>query len=158
MLCLLTNNPPPNYSKQSVCHFVPRSMAKWLKDYLNFGTRRDPPQPPRPDYSESEILRAYRAQKELDFEDPYQHSDKEHQNGGFSPCSATVSLPSFPAFGSVLPNGVEVRRACLYRHIKDVFIVSVDSCNVSSMCFLPGESGVTQTQTDQSGLSGVWPL
>lgn len=84
-------------------------MAKWLKDYLNLGSRRDPPQPPRPDYSESEILRAYRAQKELDFEDPYQHSDKEHQNGGFSPCSATVSLPSFPAFGSVLPNGVEVK-------------------------------------------------
>ncbi|XP_041827528.1 SH2 domain-containing adapter protein F-like isoform X2 [Melanotaenia boesemani] len=83
-------------------------MAKWLKDYLNFGSRRDPPQPPRPDYTESEILRAYRAQKELDFEDPYQHSDKEHQNGSFSSCSATVSLPSFPAFGSVLPNGVEV--------------------------------------------------
>lgn len=83
-------------------------MAKWLKDYLNFGTRRDPPQPPRPDYSESEILRAYRAQKELDFEDPYQRADKEHQNGGFSSCSATVSLPSFPAFGSVLPNGLEV--------------------------------------------------
>nr|XP_020442585.1 SH2 domain-containing adapter protein F-like isoform X2 [Monopterus albus] len=84
-------------------------MAKWLKDYLNFGSRRDPPQPPRPDYIESEILRAYRAQKELDFEDPYQHSDKEHQNGGFSSCSATMSLPSFPAFGSVLPNGVEVK-------------------------------------------------
>ncbi|CAN9502461.1 unnamed protein product [Ophioblennius macclurei] len=84
-------------------------MAKWLKDYLNFGSRRDPPQPPRPDYTESEILRAYRAQKELDFEDPYQHSDKELQNGGFSSCSATVSLPSFPAFGSVLPNGVEVK-------------------------------------------------
>ncbi|KAM4542561.1 SH2 domain-containing adapter protein F-like isoform 2-T2 [Odontesthes bonariensis] len=83
-------------------------MAKWLKDYLNFGSRRDPPQPPRPDYTESAILRAYRAQKELDFEDPYQHSDKEHQNGGFSSCSATVSLPSFPAFGSALPNGVEV--------------------------------------------------
>ncbi|XP_017274401.1 SH2 domain-containing adapter protein F isoform X2 [Kryptolebias marmoratus] len=84
-------------------------MAKWLKDYLNFGSRRDPPQPPRPDYTESEILRAYRAQKELDFEDPYQHSDKERQNGGFSSCTATVSLPSFPAFGSVLPNGVEVK-------------------------------------------------
>uniref|UniRef100_A0A3Q3RLH2 Src homology 2 domain containing transforming protein D, a n=1 Tax=Mastacembelus armatus TaxID=205130 RepID=A0A3Q3RLH2_9TELE len=84
-------------------------MAKWLKEYLNFGSRRDPPQPPRPDYSESEILRAYRAQKELDFEDPYQHSDKEHQNGSFSSCSATVSLPSFPAFGSVMPNGVEVK-------------------------------------------------
>ncbi|KAM9708445.1 src homology 2 domain containing transforming protein D, a isoform 2-T2 [Menidia menidia] len=83
-------------------------MAKWLKDYLNFGSRRDPPQPPRPDYTESEILRAYRAQKELDFEDPYQHSDKEHQNGGFSSCNTTVSLPSFPALGSVLANGVEV--------------------------------------------------
>lgn len=78
-------------------------MAKWLK--LNFGSKRDPPQPPRPDYTESEILRAYRAQKELDFEDPYQHTDKEHQNGGFSP---TMSLPSFPPFGSVLPNGMEV--------------------------------------------------
>lgn len=84
-------------------------MAKWLKDYLNFGSRRDPPQPPRPDYSESEILRAYRAQKELDFEDPYQHTDKEHQNGGFGSCSTTVSLPSFPAFGPGLPNGVEVK-------------------------------------------------
>ncbi|KAF3845071.1 hypothetical protein F7725_008234 [Dissostichus mawsoni] len=84
-------------------------MAKWLKDYLNFGSRRDPPQVPRPDYSESDILRAYRAQKELDFEDPYQHSDKEHRNGGFSPCKATVSLPSFPAFDSVLPSGLEVK-------------------------------------------------
>ncbi|XP_010795108.1 SH2 domain-containing adapter protein F isoform X1 [Notothenia coriiceps] len=83
-------------------------MAKWLKDYLNFGSRRDPPQVPRPDYSESDILRAYRAQKELDFEDPYQHSEKERQNGGFSPCKATMSLPSFPAFDSVLPSGLEV--------------------------------------------------
>lgn len=89
-------------------------MAKWLKDYLNFGSRRDPPQPPRPDYSESEILRAYRAQKELDFEDPYQHTDKEHQNGGFGSCNATVSLPSFPAFGSALPNGVEVGLGLLF--------------------------------------------
>ncbi|KAM6912480.1 SH2 domain-containing adapter protein F-like isoform 2-T2 [Xenentodon cancila] len=83
-------------------------MAKWLKDYLSFGSRRDPPQPPRPDYTESEILRAYRVQKELDFEDPYQHSDKEHQNGSFSACSATVSIPTFPVFGSVVPNAVEV--------------------------------------------------
>ncbi|XP_012708045.2 SH2 domain-containing adapter protein F isoform X2 [Fundulus heteroclitus] len=83
-------------------------MAKWLKDYLNLGSRRDPPLPPRPDYTESEILRAYRAQKELDFEDPYQHCDKEHQNGGFGSCSATVSLPSFPAFGAALSDGVEV--------------------------------------------------
>ncbi|KAG7264792.1 LOW QUALITY PROTEIN: hypothetical protein CRUP_013591, partial [Coryphaenoides rupestris] len=64
--------------------------------------------PPRPDYTESEILRAYRAQKELDFEDPYQPSVKQIQNGGYAPCSATVSLPAFPTFGSVLPNGVEV--------------------------------------------------
>ncbi|XP_059908837.1 SH2 domain-containing adapter protein F-like [Gadus macrocephalus] len=85
-------------------------MAKWLKDYLNLGSsRRDPPQPPRPDYTESEILRAYRAQKELDFEDPYQPSDKQLQNGGYKGCSTTLSLPSFPAFGSVLPNGVEVK-------------------------------------------------
>ena len=81
-------------------------MAKWLKGYLNLGSRRDPPQPPRPDYTESEFLKAYRAQKELDFEDPYQTSDK--QKGSYNSCSATVSLPSFPAFGSVLPNGVEV--------------------------------------------------
>ncbi|KAM9787071.1 SH2 domain-containing adapter protein F-like isoform 1-T1 [Syngnathus typhle] len=81
-----------------------RSMAKWLKDYLNFGNRRDPPQPPRPDYSESEILRAYRAQKELDFEDPYQCSVKEHQNGG-GYGRVDVSLPPFPSFGSGLSNG-----------------------------------------------------
>lgn len=83
-------------------------MAKWLKDYLNFGSRRDPPQPPRPDYTESEILRAYRAQKELDFEDPYQHSEKVLQNGGFSSCNTPMSLPPLTAFGSVLSNGVEV--------------------------------------------------
>lgn len=45
----------------------------------------------------------------MDFEDPYQASDKQPQNGGFTSCSATVSLPSFPEFGSVLPNGVEVK-------------------------------------------------
>uniref|UniRef100_A0A3P9KXU1 Src homology 2 domain containing transforming protein D, a n=1 Tax=Oryzias latipes TaxID=8090 RepID=A0A3P9KXU1_ORYLA len=90
-------------------HCVPRSMAKWLKDHLNFGSRRDPPQPPRPDYTESEIVKAYKAQKALDFEDPYQHSDKEHQNGGFSSCSATLSLSSLPAIDSVLPNGLEVK-------------------------------------------------
>ncbi|KAJ8003734.1 hypothetical protein DPEC_G00151430 [Dallia pectoralis] len=83
-------------------------MAKWLKDYLNFGSRRDAPQPPRPDYKESEILRAYRVQKELDFEDPYKISDKP-QHGYYSGCSGTVSLPAFPAFASVLPDGVEVK-------------------------------------------------
>ncbi|XP_061749831.1 SH2 domain-containing adapter protein F-like isoform X1 [Nerophis ophidion] len=77
-------------------------MAKWLKDYLNFGNRRDPPQPPRPDYSESEILRAYRAQKDLDFEDPYKCSDKEPQNVAYD--ATKVSLPVFPIL-----NGAEVR-------------------------------------------------
>ncbi|XP_012863108.1 SH2 domain-containing adapter protein D [Echinops telfairi] len=50
-------------------------MAKWLRDYLSFGGRRPPPQPPTPDYSESDILRAYREQKNLDFEDPYEDAD-----------------------------------------------------------------------------------
>ncbi|XP_004633011.1 SH2 domain-containing adapter protein D [Octodon degus] len=50
-------------------------MAKWLRDYLSFGGRRPPPQPPTPDYSESDILLAYRMQKDLDFEDPYEDAD-----------------------------------------------------------------------------------
>ncbi|KAL1021980.1 hypothetical protein UPYG_G00020700 [Umbra pygmaea] len=83
-------------------------MAKWLKDYLNFGSRRDAPQPPRRDYTESEILRAYRAQKELDFEDPYQISEKR-QHGTYGGCSGTVSLPAFPALASVLPIGAQVK-------------------------------------------------
>nr|XP_028569287.1 SH2 domain-containing adapter protein D isoform X2 [Podarcis muralis] len=57
-------------------------MAKWFKDYLSFGSRRSPPQPPKPDYTESEILKAYRAQKSLDFEDPY-----EDGNGKLDPDS-----------------------------------------------------------------------
>ncbi|OCU00342.1 SH2 domain-containing adapter protein D [Xenopus laevis] len=52
-------------------------MARWLKDYLNF--KKVPPKPPKPDYTESEILRAYRAQKDLDFEDPYQESKTGYQ-------------------------------------------------------------------------------
>ncbi|XP_069914747.1 SH2 domain-containing adapter protein D [Oryctolagus cuniculus] len=47
-------------------------MAKWLRDYLSLGGRRPPPQPPSPDYAESEALRAYRQQRDLDFEDPYE--------------------------------------------------------------------------------------
>ncbi|KAM5239201.1 SH2 domain-containing adapter protein D [Ctenodactylus gundi] len=50
-------------------------MARWLRDYLSFGGRRPPPQPPTPDYTESDILRAYRMQKNLDFEDPYEDAD-----------------------------------------------------------------------------------
>lgn len=57
-------------------------MAKWLKDYLSFGSKRIPPQPPKPDYTESEILKAYRVQKNLDFEDPYEDSEKSRNDGG----------------------------------------------------------------------------
>ncbi|KAJ7308331.1 hypothetical protein JRQ81_008867 [Phrynocephalus forsythii] len=62
-------------------------MAKWLKDYLSFGTRRCPPQPPKPDYTESDILKAYRAQKSLDFEDPYEEGEgaKPETDPGGSP-------------------------------------------------------------------------
>ncbi|XP_059425557.1 src homology 2 domain containing transforming protein D, b isoform X2 [Carassius carassius] len=55
-------------------------MAKWFKDYLSFGSKRVPPQPPKPDYSESEILKAYRAQKNLDFEDPYEDFENRARN------------------------------------------------------------------------------
>ncbi|XP_058138061.1 SH2 domain-containing adapter protein D [Dasypus novemcinctus] len=57
-------------------------MAKWLRDYLSFGGRRPPPQPPTPDYSESDILRAYREQKNLDFEDPYEGGRLEPEPAG----------------------------------------------------------------------------
>lgn len=76
-------------------------MAKWLNKYFSLGNNKtkSPPQPPRPDYRDkrngmatagggghhnhhhtspcfprhdtSDLLRAYRAQKERDFEDPY---------------------------------------------------------------------------------------
>ncbi|XP_053317727.1 SH2 domain-containing adapter protein D [Spea bombifrons] len=52
-------------------------MAKWFKEYLSFWNRRTPPQPPKPDYTESEIVRAYREQKSLDFEDPYEEKHNE---------------------------------------------------------------------------------
>ncbi|XP_043916904.1 SH2 domain-containing adapter protein B isoform X2 [Protopterus annectens] len=70
-------------------------MAKWLNKYFSLGNNKtkSPPQPPRPDYykdkkngstanhlpfsfqnslnEESDLIREYRAQKERDFEDPY---------------------------------------------------------------------------------------
>ncbi|XP_067886858.1 SH2 domain-containing adapter protein B-like [Heterodontus francisci] len=59
-------------------------MAKWLREYFNFGNHKgkNSPPPPKPDYSrkksssdsahqESDVMRAYRLQKEKDFEDPY---------------------------------------------------------------------------------------
>lgn len=82
-----------------------RPMAKWLRDYLHFGSRRGPPQPPTPDYTESEILRAYRAQKALDFEDPYDCSERQ----GISPGSGSDGGGGFEAFGAVLPNGLQVK-------------------------------------------------
>ncbi|KAG7488066.1 hypothetical protein MATL_G00030000 [Megalops atlanticus] len=70
-------------------------MAKWLKDYLSFGGKRVPPQPPKPDYTESEILKAYRVQKNLDFEDPYQDAERARNDSGMDDLS-------HPAFGSPL--------------------------------------------------------
>ncbi|XP_023261034.1 SH2 domain-containing adapter protein D-like isoform X2 [Seriola lalandi dorsalis] len=69
-------------------------MAKWLKDYLSFGSRKVPPQPPTPDYTESEILKAYRLQRDLDFEDPYE--DSENRSRGES----GASEPATPVYGS----------------------------------------------------------
>ena len=69
-------------------------MAKWLKDYLSFGSRKVPPQPPTPDYTESEILKAYRLQRDLDFEDPYE--DSENRSRGES----GTSDPATPVYGS----------------------------------------------------------
>ncbi|XP_076134469.1 src homology 2 domain containing transforming protein D, b [Alosa pseudoharengus] len=69
-------------------------MAKWLKDYLSFGSKRMPPQPPTPDYTESEILKAYRLQKSLDFEDPYEDPENRSRND-----SGTTDT-SLSAFGS----------------------------------------------------------
>lgn len=78
------------------------AMAKWLKDYLSFGSRKVPPQPPAPDYTESEILKAYRLQRELDFEDPYENSENR--------CRGESSDPATPVYGSPLKSsGVDVK-------------------------------------------------
>uniref|UniRef100_A0A2K5QSN4 Src homology 2 domain containing transforming protein D n=1 Tax=Cebus imitator TaxID=2715852 RepID=A0A2K5QSN4_CEBIM len=55
-------------------------MAKWPSDYLSCGgrSRPPPPQPPTPDYTESDILRAYPEQKSLDFKDPYEDRDSKN--------------------------------------------------------------------------------
>lgn len=71
-------------------------MAKWLKDYLSFGSKRVPPQPPKPDYTESEILKAYRAQKNLDFEDPYEDFENRARND-----NGSTEVPHM-SFGSPL--------------------------------------------------------
>ncbi|CAL1593763.1 unnamed protein product [Knipowitschia caucasica] len=71
-------------------------MAKWLKDYLSFGSRKVPPQPPTPDYTESEILKAYRLQRDLDFEDPYEDAENRPR------CESGASDPASPVYGSPL--------------------------------------------------------
>uniref|UniRef100_A0A8C5MCD8 Src homology 2 domain containing transforming protein D n=1 Tax=Leptobrachium leishanense TaxID=445787 RepID=A0A8C5MCD8_9ANUR len=74
-------------------------MAKWFKEYLGFGSRRSPPQPPKPDYTESEILRAYKAQKNLDFEDPYEEK------------ACTLEHPRSPArFGGIQETSLSPRK------------------------------------------------
>lgn len=80
----------------SLSHSAPGAMAKWLKDYLSFGSRRVPPQPPKPDYTESELLKAYRAQKNLDFEDPYEESENKPRLDGGTPEPPPLGSPLKP--------------------------------------------------------------
>lgn len=80
------------------------AMAKWLKDYLSFGSRKVPPQPPTPDYTESEILKAYRLQRDLDFEDPYDNSENRSRG------ESGASDPATPVYGSPMKSsGVDVK-------------------------------------------------
>ncbi|XP_029356275.1 src homology 2 domain containing transforming protein D, b [Echeneis naucrates] len=87
-------------------------MAKWLKDYLSFGSRKVPPQPPTPDYSESEILKAYRLQRDLDFEDPYEDSENRsrHESG--------ASDPTTPVYGSPMKSSSLDAKSPKHRLIK----------------------------------------
>uniref|UniRef100_A0A3B5A6X5 SH2 domain-containing adapter protein D-like n=1 Tax=Stegastes partitus TaxID=144197 RepID=A0A3B5A6X5_9TELE len=86
-------------------------MAKWLKDYLSFG-RKVPPQPPTPDYTESEILKAYRLQRDLDFEDPYE--DSESRSRGES----GTSDPATPVYGSPMKSSSVDMKSPKHRLIK----------------------------------------
>ncbi|XP_071343796.1 src homology 2 domain containing transforming protein D, b isoform X3 [Trachinotus anak] len=87
-------------------------MAKWLKDYLSFGSRKVPPQPPTPDYTESEILKAYRLQRDLDFEDPYE--DSENRSRGES----GASDPATPVYGSPMKSSNVDGKSPKHRLIK----------------------------------------
>ncbi|XP_030583478.1 src homology 2 domain containing transforming protein D, b [Archocentrus centrarchus] len=86
-------------------------MAKWLKDYLSFG-KKVPPQPPTPDYTESEILKAYRLQRDLDFEDPYE--DSENRSRGES----GTSEPATPVYGSPMKSSSVDIKSPKHRLIK----------------------------------------
>ncbi|KAG7514437.1 hypothetical protein JOB18_033800 [Solea senegalensis] len=87
-------------------------MAKWLKDYLSFGSRKVPPQPPTPDYSESEILKAYRLQRDLDFEDPYEESENRSRG------ESGASDPATPVYGSPMKSSSVDGRSPKHRLIK----------------------------------------
>ncbi|KAK1897328.1 SH2 domain containing adapter protein D [Dissostichus eleginoides] len=87
-------------------------MAKWLKDYLSFGSRKVPPQPPTPDYTESEILKAYRLQRDMDFEDPYE--DSEIRTRGES----GTSDPATPVYGSPMKSSTVDVKSPKHRLIK----------------------------------------
>ncbi|XP_034002251.1 src homology 2 domain containing transforming protein D, b isoform X2 [Trematomus bernacchii] len=87
-------------------------MAKWLKDYLSFGSRKVPPQPPTPDYTESEILKAYRLQRDMDFEDPYE--DSESRSRGES----GTSDPATPVYGSPMKSSTVDVKSPKHRLIK----------------------------------------
>ncbi|XP_061154270.1 src homology 2 domain containing transforming protein D, b isoform X2 [Syngnathus typhle] len=87
-------------------------MAKWLKDYLSFGSRKVPPQPPTPDYTESEILKAYRLQRELDFEDPYEDSENRTR------AESGTSEPATPVYGSPMKSSSTDVKSPKHRLIK----------------------------------------
>lgn len=87
-------------------------MAKWLKDYLSFGSRKVPPQPPTPDYTESEILKAYRLQRDLDFEDPYEDAENRSRS------ESGNADPSTPVFGSPMKSSSLDMKSPKHRLIK----------------------------------------
>ncbi|XP_044514436.1 SH2 domain-containing adapter protein D [Gracilinanus agilis] len=91
-------------------------MAKWLRDYLSFGGRRPPPQPPKPDYTESDIFRAYRVQKSLDFEDPYEDGDGQEEPESTCPsCPSKPSCPGDPSYSSPKHRLIKVESGDLNR-------------------------------------------
>lgn len=94
------------------CSHVRGAMAKWLKDYLSFGSRKVPPQPPTPDYTESEILKAYRLQRDLDFEDPYESSENRSRG------ESGASDPTTPVYGSPMKSSGVDPKSPKHRLIK----------------------------------------
>ncbi|KAK1152619.1 hypothetical protein AOXY_G24478 [Acipenser oxyrinchus oxyrinchus] len=115
-------------------------MAKWLKDYLSFGSRRVPPQPPKPDYTESELLKAYRAQKNLDFEDPYEESEnKPRLDGG---------PPEPPPLGSPLKPGTLDIKFVSPKHR----LIKVDSQDLSRGKILVSTSSTAESKAEPAAV------